>query len=129
MILRRWFRRVRSEALVQDAAHELRQFAEQKYLEREIVTNTSELAKAFGAVMDAMGEVDKAVVLVGSLLIARHAGPDGRSNVFCQTLSAEQLRHVQANPGILASPERVLEMLAVSMAGPQPAGALPPSPP
>lgn len=35
--------------------------------------------------------------------------------MFAQALSAAQMRKIEENPGILATPDRVLEMLAIAM--------------
>ena len=125
MNIKSWFARAESQPHVQRSAQELQQYVEQRFLEREIVTNTTELAKAFESVMNAMDGSSKAVVLIGNLLIAKHS-LNGVDHTFAQTLSARQLDHVHENPGILASPDKVLEMLALAMATSPQSAALPP---
>jgi len=130
-VFQRWFTRVKSEPQVLEAVDQLKQYVEQRFLEKEIVANTGEQAVAFREVLEALGEVPNAVVLVGNMLIARHTPPGGTPQLFAQSLSAEQLRRIQANPGILASPENVLAMMALAMADSAPAsvsGSAPPKP-
>ena len=49
---------------------------------------------------------------VGDLLIAKHSPTRSEPHLFAPILSPEQLRQIHYNPGILASRDRVLEILA-----------------
>jgi hypothetical protein len=109
-----WYRRVQSNPEVRDALVEVQQYLEERYLEREVAANTSEQANAFAELVSAVDAMPNAVVLVGNIVVAKHTPRSGDARLFAQSLSPAQMQLIEKNPGILASPEQVLHMLAVA---------------
>jgi hypothetical protein len=131
----RWsasLRRLGAAPQVQEVSAELKQYLEERYLEKEVAANTSAQVKAFAEIVAAVDATPNAVVRLGNLLVAKHTSTSGSSQLFAQSLTAAQMRLIEENPGILASPERVLEMLAIISStvgsGPPAIDGTPPAP-
>lgn len=114
------FKRVADQPQLREVAAEFDQYVEARYLQRELAANTSEQVKAFAELFAAVEAVPNAVVLVGNLVVAKYTPANGASKLYAQSLSPQQMRVIEQNPGILASPERVLEMLAILSNAPGP---------
>jgi hypothetical protein len=67
--------------------------------------------EAVSSLVDALKEVPQACLQAGSLLMVKTTGDDGRSVVSARTLTALELRLLEANQPILRYPDRVLEWL------------------
>jgi predicted HTH transcriptional regulator len=76
--------------------------------ERSVTVNQVE---AVSSLVDALKEVPQACIQVGSLLMVKTTGDDGRSMVLARTLTALELRLLEANQPMLRYPDRILEWL------------------
>jgi hypothetical protein len=63
------------------------------------------------SLVDALKEVPQACLQIGSLLMVKTTGDDGRSMVSARTLTALELRLLEANQPMLRYPDRILEWL------------------
>jgi predicted HTH transcriptional regulator len=70
--------------------------------------------EAVSSLVDALKEVPHACLQVGSLLMVKTTGDDGRSMVSARTLTALELRLLESNQSMLRYPDRILEWLNCS---------------
>jgi hypothetical protein len=68
--------------------------------------------QAVSSLVDALKEVPQACLQAGSLLMVKTTGDDGRSVVSARTLTALELRLLEANQPMLRYPDRILEWLS-----------------
>jgi|CXWL01.1.fsa_nt_gi hypothetical protein len=84
---------------------------EAKYLDKPQAEANSLQAAAAASLIGALATVPNACVQVGTLLLVKATGPDGKSAVVARTLTADELKRLEEQQSILKQPEAILEFL------------------
>jgi hypothetical protein len=73
------------------------------------------MAMAVSSLVDALKDVPQACLHVGSLLMVKTTGDDGKSTVSARTLTAVELRLLEENQPMLRYPDRILEWFSSNL--------------
>lgn len=117
-----WFKRLvakSKEALTQDEVLERLRKAERALELATLQIKQSEVdrnqAEAASKLLEAIADASEAVCQIGSILVVKHRGPDGKNRVFTRSLTAAEMIYLESHQELLKSPERILESISKGM--------------
>src|SRR5439155_22633610 len=81
------------------------------YLDKPQAEANEHQAKAASELIHALEKTSSACVQVGSLLVVKATGPDGKCGIVARTLTHTELRRIEENTEILRRPDEILAWL------------------
>lgn len=100
-----------SQKGVQKRLTKVERAVQANYLDKPQAEANAHQAGAVSSLVNALKEVPDACIQVGSLLMVKTTGADGKSMVLARTLTAEELKLLEENQPMLRCPDRILEWL------------------
>jgi hypothetical protein len=100
-----------SQEGVQRRITKVEQAIQTNYLDKPQAEANAHQAEAVSALVNALKEIPEACIQVGSLLMVKTTGIDGRPMVVARTLTAQELKLLEENQPMLRCPDRILEWL------------------
>ena len=82
-----------------------------EYLEKPQAEANQMQANAASSLIEALKDTPTACIQVGSLLLVKGPGPDGRPAIIARTLTTTELQALEENQAMLRQPEQVLQWL------------------
>jgi hypothetical protein len=100
-----------SQEGVQKRMTKVEQAIQTNYLDKPQAEANAHQAEAVSSLVNALKEVPDACIQVGSLLMVKTTGTDGKPMVLARTLTAQELKLLEENQPMLRCPDRILEWL------------------
>lgn len=100
-----------SQERVQKRMTKVEQAIQTNYLDKPQAEANAHQAEAVSSLVNALKEVPDACIQVGSLLMVKTTGTDGKPMVLARTLTAQELKLLEENQPMLRCPDRILEWL------------------
>jgi hypothetical protein len=100
-----------SQERVQKRMTKVEQAIQTNYLDKPQAEANAHQAEAVSSLVNALKEVPDACIQVGSLLMVKITGADGKPMVLARTLTAQELKLLEENQPMLRCPDRILEWL------------------
>lgn len=100
-----------SQERVQKRMTKIEQAIQDQYLNKPQAEANAHQAEAVSSLVNALKEIPDACIQVGSLLVVKTTGADGKPMVLARTLTAQELKLLEENQPMLRCPDRILEWL------------------
>jgi hypothetical protein len=100
-----------SQERVQKRLTKVEQAIQTNYLDKPQAEANAHQAAAVSSLVNALKDVPDACIQVGSLLMVKTTGVEGKPMVLARTLTAQELKLLEENQPMLRCPDRILEWL------------------